>query len=285
MKTVLRPLFFLLLLMACNISAQGDGEYAETVYPEVWDWQPEQYKIDRSSNISAYMLDDGDVLISFFWIEESDIENKYRHEYFTFFGGQEFESLEEAFTTLQGSYDDRVDRRVKPYDDKLLINNSEINTKGPSSNCYRGFDTHLSIYDKAAAKYVVDKTILLFWRNSPVIYPKISCEDSFRAPFEHNLVVFSLNEVVPLRDNTFLVASDDLGTIVRFDENLNSRSSLLGSSLFAANYDDFYEFAGRFLNVPGEYISNPGGYGRNYPVILDELEQIISRSGWFLEIE
>lgn len=283
MKTVLRPLFFLLLLMACKISAQGDGEHTDTVYPEVWDWQAEQYKMDNAFLIRSFALEDGDVLINFSWMDESNEETNLRQENFTFFGGQTFESLAEAFTILERS-------DGSSYDVSLLPNGKRVDNKLPSSPCERNFTSYLSIYDRANSEYWVDKTAFLFLPNTPFVYPDVSCEWGTDPLFTHNVAVFSPTDVIPLRDNTFLVADERLGTIVRFDENLESYSALIGTSLFAVDHEDFYEFIRRFLNEDDPLkLRNSWGYGWNYPVILDELEkmikQLVSRSEWLLEIE
>ena len=280
----------LLLLIACKTSAQGDGEYTDTVYPEVWDWQPEQYKMDRISSMSFYSLADGDVLINFTWADEVDGEQEYYVEYFTFFGGQKFTSQEEAFITLEGTYNAReaADRLVSIFGTKLLPNGKEIDTRIGFSSCDRRFDTYLSIYDLASSQYLIDKRTLLFLPHSPFNYPNVRCEWGTDPSFTHDVVILNPANVIPLRDNTFLVFTGGLGPIIRFDENLESYSALIGTSLFAVDHEDLREFIQKFPNSDDPLrLRNAWGYGLNYPVILDELEQmikqVVSRSEWLLE--
>ena len=272
--------------------AQESHVYGETIdYPDVWDWQAEQYKRERSGNISFFHLESGDVLISFFWVDEVDGERQAYHDYFTFFGRQNFNSLDEAFISLQGGYDRQINRAVSAFlDKKELPNKKEIELDNGWSHCERKLDTHLSIYDSVGSEYSVDETTLFFLPSSPFVYPDARCEWGTDPLFTHNVAIFSSSLAVPLHDNTFLIADDDLGTIIRFDENLESYSALIGTSLFAVDHEDLREFIQKFPNSDDPLrLRNAWGYGLNYPVILDELEQMIikvsNRSEWLLEIE
>lgn len=274
-----RPLIWvlpLLLLIACKTSAQGDGEYTDTVYPEVWDWQAEQYKLDRTSSTNFYYLENGDVLVNFVWIDQVDGENEFHHEYFTFFGGQTFISLEEAFVTLEGDYHDGIasERLDSIFDVKRLSNGNEIDADTGTLLCGRSFDSGISIYDRSNSEYVIDKTIFFFLPEKPFIYPEtLRCED-YDVQFAHDVAIFSPGRVIPLRDNTFLVVNTSLGTIVRFDENLESRSDLIGSRLFAADYKET-------LNVTREAYNA----GIGYPLLLDSIKQVIDESEWWLDVD
>ena len=286
MKTVLRPLFFLLLLMACKISAQGDGEHTDTVYPEVWDWQPEQYKLETSSSINFYHINNGDVLVNFYWSEEVDGEREGHSEYFTFFGGQTFTSLEEAFITLEGNYtnDTRNQRRIRYSDVHRLPNEKQVELDYVTSFCSRGFDSSVSIYDRNNSEYSVNKTNLLFLPDNPFIYSETRGCDAYDIQFAHDVATFTPDGLAPLGDNTFLVADEDLGIIVRFDENLNSRSDLIGSRLFAADYEDMREFRLQFriANYPSSVHQRYSIL--NHSLTLDKIKQMMGQSEWYLDV-
>ena len=286
MKLSTLTLYLLPMLMFATYkaSAQSSDVYTESFYPEKWQWQPESYKAEGSSSINFYSLDNGDVLVSFVWSEESGGATENHHEYFTFFGGQKFTSLEDAFITLEGHYSDEIRSRRRADSSKyatLLPNGKRVDLYSSSNPCGRRLFSNIAIYDRANAEYKTHKTALLFFPDTPFIYPKADCGVVFTPEITKDVVMINATDVVPLRDNTFLIVDEELGVIFRFDENLDSRSNLIGNRLFAINYRDLYESR---LEYPNEkIIGNSRGTGWNYSQMLDELKQRASRSGWWLE--
>ena len=115
MKLSILTFYLLSMFATYRASAQSSDVYTESFYPEKWQWQPESYKAEGSSSINFYSLDNGDVLVSFVWSEESGGATENHHEYFTFFGGQKFTSLEDAFITLEGLSLIHISEPTRPY--------------------------------------------------------------------------------------------------------------------------------------------------------------------------
>ena len=275
----------MLMFATYKASAQSSDVYTESFYPEKWEWQPETYKAEGSSSINFYSLDNGDVLVSFVWSEESGGTTENHHEYFTFFGGQKFTSLEAAFITLEGHYSDEIRSRRRADSSSyatLLPNGKRVDIYSSSNPCARRLFSNIAVYDRANAEYKTHKTALLFFPDTPFIYPKADCGIRFTTEITKDVVMINATDVVPLRDNTFLIADEELGVIFRFDENLDSRSNLIGNRLFAINYRDLYEsrfeFSDRMIANNSESV---GSDSRS--LMLDELKQRASRSGWWLE--
>ena len=275
----------ILMFATDKVSAQSSDTYTQDFYSDKSEWLAESHKVEGSSSINFYSLDNGDVLVSFVWSEDVGDEAESQHEYFTFFGGQKFTSLEEAFITLEGHYSNELRSRRHAESIRyapLLPNGKRIDLYLSRDPCARRLFSNIAVYDRANAEYTTHKTALLFFPDTPFIYPKADCGVRFATEIIKDVVMINATDVVPLHDNTFLIADDELGVILRFDENLDSHSNLIGNRLFAINYRDLYEsrfeFSDRMIANNSESV---GSDSRS--LMLDELKQRASHSGWWLE--
>jgi hypothetical protein len=189
-------------------------------FPDMWEWRPTSQPKEWAS-VNFWKLANNDILISY-----SSINNtKVISETITFFNRHKFQNREEAFGVPPGAIHPDP---IIGY--SAMLPNGKIVSPNWGSHCSRGIGAQIRVYD-SQNNLLKTKTLLLVL-DKPRYVPGIICEEAKVRGFSQRLVVFQPNQVVPLSDNTFLVSDLVTGTVIRLDENLNTKSSLLGKYLF-----------------------------------------------------
>lgn len=173
------------------------------------------------AHVNFWKLGDSDILINY----SNNNYPQVKSETIAFFSGQKFKSPEAAFGVPPGAIHPDP---ILGYSAKLP--NGKIISPNTASACSRGLGAQIRVYD-SQNNILITKTLLLILQN-PRLAPPVICEGTTRPGFPQRLVVFEPNQVVPLSDNTFLASDLVTGTVVRLDENLNTKSFLLGKYLF-----------------------------------------------------
>jgi len=186
----------------------------------VWEWRPTNPPKEWA-HVNFWKLGNNDILINY----SNNNYPQVKSETIAFFSGRKFQSPEAAFGVPPGAIHPDP---ILGYSAKLP--NGRIVSPNTASACSRGLGAQIRVYD-SQNNILITKTLLLILDN-PRHAPAVVCEEANRPGFPQLLVVFLPSQVVPLSDNTFLVSDLVTGSVVRLDENLNTKSSLLGKHLF-----------------------------------------------------
>jgi hypothetical protein len=218
---VRRTAFFVgLIFVALTTSLSAEPASIKRSSPEVWDWRPASQPKEFAS-VNFWNWGDNDILISY----SNSNYPQIKSETIVFFSGRKFRSPEEAFGVAPGAIhpDPIIDRSAK-------LPNGKIVSPNTGSHCSQGIGAQIRVYDNQNSLLITRTLILLLdkpWRS-----PDVICEETKVRGFSRRYIVFQPSQTIPLSDNTFLVSDVTTGTVIRFDENLNTKSSLLGKYLF-----------------------------------------------------
>jgi len=196
-------------------------------YPDVWSWSPQQPPIDGFTHARLRRMPKGDILVSVIQQSGTTVDIL---GIATFFENRRFASVESAFSG-----------RFPPPDDTSrpkLRDNLYASSRGEGINsCSRGIHDALRIED-GKGYVVLEKTALVVLpaaRTSKVL----TCEERSTGDFTYQVQPI-VGRLLALEDGTFLVVDSESGLVLRFTHRLETRSTMLGRTLFMvdANFLD-----------------------------------------------
>ena len=208
-------IFFVFVSLTTSLYAESESQ--KYIFPEVWDWRPKI--LPKEGALVNFWKFENDILISCSGLNEA------KSETIAFFSRHKFKSPEEAFGVLPGAVhpDPIIDHSAK-------LPNGKTVSVNPGSYCSEGIGAKLTVYDSQNNLFKTTSLVLVLdkpWRS-----PDVICEESKKSGSYQRYIVFQPYQAIPLSDNTFLVSDIISGTVIRFDENLNTKSSLFGKYLF-----------------------------------------------------
>jgi uncharacterized protein len=199
-------------------------------YPDVWEWvAPEHMR--AGVGIDLWTLPNGDVLINY-----ADLDNPRDNHNVTFFSHETFRQAEQAL----GTYRPSEEKAKIPYGEGRTL--QVLGCLGcRSGGCYNGLDGRLAI--RSAANKSEERKTLLYLSDQPQHYKtQKHCLDGKDFDYWVDAV---FPEFMPLADGTFLLV-DLHGLIVRFDQNLKTKSSLINTRLFWMDAEELEKFQAKY---------------------------------------
>ncbi|MBN2653563.1 MAG: hypothetical protein JXR79_00405 [Nitrospirae bacterium] len=210
-------------------------------YPDVWDWQmPEADKSNDPSSapiIKVHTMDNGDVMIAYALDYKPDM-GKVIVKYFTFFGKIGLSDME-AKTVYKENYTGDAKTHI-PFRNIFFLSKIGIGMRG--GGCYDALGHHISIYDKTETKSLESKTLLYVFDKPKYYKTRSHCWDG---PSFYYRVKAVDAAFLPLKDGTFLVITD-VGYIIRFDENFQTKSNLINNKFFWMDDKEFRTFEAKY---------------------------------------
>lgn len=237
---------FILLSVIINANAISAGVPVQLA--DKWELKPLDSK-KSNTEIYFHNMPDNDILIF--------RTNGKKRETIGFFSGRIYKNPEEAFGVAPGG--------IHP--DPILGNNAQLPngkvvTGGYEDQCCRGFNNTIIIYDNNNKEIL--KKIILLKLDIPILSKDIVCEGVKEKGFYQKIKVFSPNKKIALPDGTFLLSDHETGTVIRFDDNLRSKSNMIGKSIFIV--DPAY-----INNIVKSYYRPSPKYGVDWQKIFDDL--------------
>lgn len=234
-------------------------------YPDVWEWVT-PYPTRMSYRFQAEMRPDGDVQLSFQLKGQSpkpteDVFPRGEEHSLLFFSKRSIAPPKD----IQASHNKR--RVILPNGKIVMI----LGTSGGSGNCFREFDRSLAVRDHNEQE--LSHKMLFYVLGSPETFvPSGMCEGMpyDDPPFSYRIVTM-LADLIPLQDNTFLVVDYVHGVVIRFDEQWQSKSSLLNRRVFVMGEQEVQTFIRneKYLNTEAE------GYGLRWQSVDGDLYQYL----------
>src|SRR6266545_852895 len=183
-------------------------------YPNVWDWMSSAKESARVLGVE--LRSDGDILITYdgkgttFFsrqISPPTVSQKWVHG--------------EATIHLKNGF--------------IIQRTGALG--GRSGGCYNRLDAVITQKD-GSGKDRARKKLLYVYENPRRYVTKKECLDG---PSFINRVDSVFADFIELEDRTLLFIDHEHGLIIRFDENFNTRSSLIGDRLFLIDEGEFFE--------------------------------------------
>jgi len=218
------------------------GDACGATYPDVWDWRPQSPPKEWAS-VDFHRMPDGDILLTY-WPSYKDAARNT--QVLTFFGRREFRSTEEAFGVAPGAVHPPPDR-MQP----ARLPNGKIITTISAEECSRGLGSQVRV-NESDYRSNVRKTFLVLL-DRPKQSLEVRCEETRQPGFRYTLGVLRPQRVLPLADNTFLVSDLLTGTVLRLDDDLNTRSPLLGTRVFSMNPEELEQLVRRYYRPAPAY--------------------------------
>jgi uncharacterized protein len=200
-------------------------------YPEVWDWVAPEY---AGSEMAIYLwtLSNGDILVNY-----SNLNFPHDNHTFTFFNRYTFNKVENAL----GAYRPSEEKATLHFNDGKSL--QALGCLGcRSGGCYNRLDGSMAIRNEVNNELVLRKSLLYLFDKPQHFLTHRKCLDGKEFDYWVDSV---FPRFLPLADGTFLLI-DPHGLIVRFDQNLNSRSKLINSRLFWMDNLDLEKFLAKY---------------------------------------
>jgi hypothetical protein len=155
----------------------------------------------------------------------------------------------------------------------VLPNGTIIRSSGAweTGNCFHLHNREFIVHN--ADETERGGTVLFFVLDHPQIFePSGMCEGMpyDDPPFSYRMVAM-LGDLIPLKDNTFLVVDFEHGVVIRFDEQWQSKSPLLHQRIFIMDRQEFNAF---IRNRKYEK-SEAEGYGIRWQIVDEDLYQYL----------
>lgn len=207
--------FATLLISGCE-AAEKSQNYPP--YPAVWDWMPDRTNTERGFS-TLRLMRNGDVLVTYVSRRE---ETPPAMENIAFFGRTSFPSVEAVF-----------DGQFRPNDDhkRISLPDGMIVEGMAYTECTRGVGSQV-IVRSSSGEVMQSKTFLLLLKE-PIQSESVECEETEQPGFQSRLSVLRPTGLLALADGTFLVVDGISGVVLRLDQNLDIKSSRLGTEIFA----------------------------------------------------
>ena len=201
-------------------------------FPDVWDWEAPKY-MQAGLSISLWTLPNGDVLINY-----ADLENPRDSHNVTFFSHETFQHVEQAL----GAFRPREQKNEIPFGKEKTLH--ALGCLGcRSGGCYNGLDGRLDVWDKANEERNQNRSLLYLFDKPQHYKTQKKCLDGNDFDYRVESVFPSF---LPLADGTFLLVDQVHGLIVRFDQNLNTKSSLINTRLFWMGTEELEKFEAKY---------------------------------------
>jgi hypothetical protein len=227
-----RMLFVIAILTAPVIGACASQAVPEhprqqvkssVVYPDVWDREVPEFSGKRSV-LNAYYSADGDVYLIYHvsMDDPRSLSSPYTIHALKFFSGERQVITDQSF--YRSHERAWAGARITFASTGVVLESYE----GPGGqHCYRGLRSSLRLYHNGE----LERTLkLLYVPQEPALYV-----DTYGCPDDREFreKVFAMAPLfIVLKDGTFLAADSKSGRVVRFNQDLSSRSQLMNNDIF-----------------------------------------------------
>lgn len=202
-------------------------------YPDVWDWQVP--KNDRpATGLQVKAMDNGDIMIAF----HQDWKNG-KFKTVSFFGKNNVCDYEAVY---KGDYTNDAKSRI-PFKGNMIL--SATGGGWRSGGCFDALDYDITIHDESGQKLLISKKLLYIF-DKPVRYT--THPHCMNGPSFNYQVAAVAAKFFRLKDGTFLLIASvkDNVYIIRFDENLQTKSRLINDKFFWMDTNTFNKFDAKY---------------------------------------
>ncbi len=226
-KITQTSVFALLLIVTFSSAVGADQKYPP--YPNVWDWVAPQGM--ENIGLRLETLDDGDVQIVY------EDRSKMRDSYRPVFSTKFFDRRQTQRQLLPTS--NSIVAGQQSYKAELKNGSVVHGSMGPglrSNRCYDRLSGGVTIDNQQGRATTVKKLFYLF--DKPRIWRVSAACKGMDGPDVFSYRVESIfAEILPLRDDTFLVIDSSHGLVIRFDTKFQTKSILIGRRIFVVGPD------------------------------------------------
>jgi len=226
--------FNLFLLIFISLSSTEETKKYPP-YPEVWGYEfPWPGKRNRYAAIDVAKTPNGDFVVTYIknWGEKI---NKY--EGILFFSGKKKDFTKSDYNEFWRKNKELKEKKVL-FNDGTVVEQISIATSAhcpdPFYDCY--------IAKKGKDGKFIDKKMLLYLYDEP-LRSNINRYCERNTSYNKDYILKKVDNVyakfVPLEDGTFLIYDAEGNFIIRFDENFNTKSTLMSRKVFLISRSDY----------------------------------------------